>query len=53
MKKIVPEYTFSEEQLNIIATLAENAGLTEHVTRILYARGIDTQEKIRKFLSPS
>lgn len=53
MKKIVPEYSFSEEQLNKIAILAKEAGLTEQITRILYARGIDTREKIRTFLNPS
>ena len=29
MKKIVPEYSFTEEQLNNIAVLAEETGLTE------------------------
>ncbi len=53
MKKIVPEYSFSEEQLNKIAVLAEETGLTEQITRILYARGVDDREKINKFMSPS
>ncbi len=53
MKKILPEYAFTQEQLNTIATLAADAGLTENVTRILYARGVDTAEKIRKFMRPS
>ena len=53
MKKIVPEYSFSEEQLNIISQLAQETGLTEHVTRILYARGMDTAEKIQRFMHPS
>ena len=53
MKKIVPEYSFSAEQLNIVANLAEETGLTEHITRILYARGVDTAEKIRRFMRPS
>ncbi len=53
MKKIVPEYSFSAEQLNIVKSLAKEAGLTENVTRILYARGVDTVEKIKKFMSPS
>ena len=42
MKKILPEYAFTQEQLNTIADLAASAGLTENVTRILYARGVDT-----------
>ncbi|MBQ8885717.1 MAG: single-stranded-DNA-specific exonuclease RecJ [Clostridia bacterium] len=53
MKKIVPEYAFSQEQLNTIALLAERTGLTEHITRILYARGIDTAEKIERFMNPT
>ena len=53
MKKIVPEYSFTEEQLNRIAVLAEETGLTEQITRILYARGVDTAQKIRRFMKPS
>ena len=53
MKKIVPEYTFSEEQLNTIALLAKETGLTEQITRILYARGVDDAQKIRRFMRPS
>ncbi len=53
MKKIVPEYAFSAEQLNKIADLARETGLTQHVTRILYARGVDTAEKLRLFMRPS
>ncbi len=53
MKKIVPEYSFSEEQLNKIALLAKGTGLTEQITRILYARGVDTEQKIRNFMHPS
>ncbi|MBO5363549.1 MAG: single-stranded-DNA-specific exonuclease RecJ, partial [Clostridia bacterium] len=52
-KKIVPEYNFSAEQLNRISDLAAETGLTEQITRILYARGIDSAEKIRKFMRPS
>ena len=53
MKKIVPEYTFSEEQLNNIFVLAKETGLTEQITRILYARGVDTAQKINRFMHPS
>ncbi len=53
MKKIVPEYSFSAEQLNRVSDLAMQTGLTEQITRILYARGVDTAEKIRKFMRPS
>ena len=53
MKKIVPEYSFSAEQLNTISLLAQRTGLTEQVVRILYARGVDTAEKIARFMHPS
>ena len=53
MKKIVPEYSFSEEQLNRVSDLAIETGLTERITRILYARGVDTADKIRRFMYPS
>ena len=53
MKKLVPEYAFTAEQLNIVSILAAKTGLTEQITRILYARGIDTKEKIDKFMRPS
>ena len=53
MKKLVPEYAFTAEQLNIVSNLAAKTGLTEQITRILYARGIDTKEKIDKFMRPS
>ena len=53
MKKIVPEYSFSEAQLNSISALAKETGLTEQITRILYARGVDTAQKINRFMHPS
>ncbi len=53
MKKLVPEYAFTAAQFNSISELAEKTGLTEQITCILYARGIDTVEKIRKFMHPS
>ena len=53
MKKIVPEYAFSQEQLNIVSALARETGLTENVTRILYARGLDDAKKIDAFMHPS
>lgn len=53
MKKILPEYAFSEEQLNTIAELAKEAGYSDQITRILYARGVDTVQKIRRFMRPS
>lgn len=53
MKKLVPEYAFTAAQLNIVSELAAKTGLTEQITRILYARGIDTEEKIVQFMRPS
>ncbi len=53
MKKLVPEYVFSEEQLNTIAELAKETAFSEQITRILYARGIDSAQKIRRFMRPS
>ena len=53
MKKLVPEYAFTQEQLNIIDSLAYETGLTENITRILYARGLDTAEKIQRFMHPT
>ncbi|MBQ8319854.1 MAG: single-stranded-DNA-specific exonuclease RecJ [Clostridia bacterium] len=53
MKKIIPEYAFGQEQLNTVSTLAHETGLTENVVRILYARGVDTKEKIQRFMNPS
>ena len=53
MKRIVPECAFAEEKLNKISCLAEKMGLTEQIVRILFARGIDTEEAIRVFMHPS
>lgn len=53
MKKLLPEYVFSDEQLQKIKSLASASGLTEISARILYSRGIDTVEKIEKFMHPS
>ncbi|MDE6442377.1 MAG: single-stranded-DNA-specific exonuclease RecJ [Clostridia bacterium] len=53
MKKIAPEYTFSEEQLNTVKQLAKQCGLLEDTVKILYGRGVDTAEKIEKFIHPS
>ncbi len=53
MKKLVPEYAFTAEQLNIISDLAAQTGLTEQITRILYARGFNDAQKINRFMRPS
>lgn len=53
MKKLIPEYQFSEEQLEKVRKLARELCLTETVVKLLFARGVDTADKIRSFLSPS
>lgn len=53
MKKLVREYEFNEEQLNNIRSLAQELDLTETTVKLLCARGVDTEEKIRNFLTPS
>lgn len=53
MKKLVHEYEFTEEQQQRVRAMADELSLTETVVRVLFARGIDTADKIRAFLSPS
>lgn len=53
MKKLVREYEFNDEQLHKVRSLARQLSLTETVVKLLCARGVDTEEKIRKFISPS
>lgn len=53
MKKIIPEYVFSEQQLNNVKQLSKACGLLEDTVKILYGRGIDTEEKIKLFINPS
>ena len=53
MKKIVREFQFSSEESEQIKSLARALDLTETTAGILFARGINTEEKMRAFLSPS
>lgn len=53
MKRILPEYEFSAQQLNIIKSLAAECNLCEDTVKILYGRGIRDKESIFKFLRPS
>ncbi|HBN12051.1 MAG TPA: hypothetical protein DD415_00375, partial [Clostridiales bacterium] len=53
MKKIIPEYEFSEGQLNEISALSKQCGLLEDTVKILYGRGIDDKDKILAFVNPS
>lgn len=53
MKRIVPEFDFSDEQLNTVKSLAAECGLLEETVKILYGRGIDDKQKILDFIHPS
>lgn len=53
MKRILPEFEYSAEQLNTINALASKTGLCSQTVKILYGRGIDSEEKINSFLHPS
>ena len=53
MKRILPEFEFSAEQLNIISRLAAECNLCEDTVKILYARGVTDRESIINFLHPS
>lgn len=53
MKRILPEFEFSAEQLNIVAGLARECGLCPDTVKILYGRGIRDRESINAFLHPS
>jgi len=53
MKKLVNDYEYTQEQLNIISELAQNCRISDIVAKILYSRGVDTPEKIKRFLNPS
>lgn len=53
MKRILPEFEFSDEQLNIVRKLASECGLCEDTVKILYGRGICTKQEITDFMNPS
>ena len=53
MKRILPEFEFSAEQLNIVKRLAAECNLCEDTVKILYARGVTDRENIINFLHPS
>jgi len=53
MKRILPEFSCSAQQYNLIKSLAADCKLTEETVKILYGRGIDSKEKINKFINPS
>ncbi len=53
MKRLLPEFAPTAEQLNNIRRLASECNLLEETVKILYGRGVDTREKISDFLHPS
>lgn len=52
MKKIIAEAEFTAQQNGDIAALSKTTGLCEETVRILYGRGIDTEDKIKAFIHP-
>lgn len=52
MKRILPEFSFTDQQLNSIKTLAAECNLTQETAGILYARGIDSADKVTEFIHP-
>lgn len=53
MKRILPEFQFSEQQRREIGALASACNLSNTAASILYGRGIDTPEKAEAFIHPS
>ncbi len=53
MKKIVREFHFSLQELHTVEEIARTFGLTETTAGILFARGLDDGEKVKRFLHPS
>ena len=53
MKKLVREFQLSPAELETVRACATALHLTETVARILYARGMTTEAKMRAFLDPS
>lgn len=53
MKKILPEFEFTEEQLNTVRKLAKECGLCEETVKILYGRELRDRQSIHNFMHPS
>ncbi len=53
MKRILPEFEFSEQQRREISALASACNLTYTSASILYGRGVNTPEKAEAFIHPS
>lgn len=52
MKRILPEFEFSAQQLNTVKSLAVDCNLCEDTVKILFARGMCDKESILGFLRP-
>ncbi len=53
MKRIVREFEFTPDEKKRVGELARAIGITETTAGILFARGQDTEDKMRRFLAPS
>ena len=53
MKRIVPEFNFSPEEREEIRSCAAKLKVSETTASILFARGMNTEEKMRAFLNPT
>ncbi len=53
MKKLVREYDFSPEQLNKAQEFSRKFDLTLTTVKLLFARGVDSEEQLVRFLRPS
>ena len=52
MKKLVHEFELSPAQEAEVSECAASLGIAPTTARILYARGMDTREKMHVFLHP-
>ncbi len=53
MKKIISEFNFSSEEKEEIKRFASKLRVSETTAGILFARGVNTEEKMRSFLNPT
>ena len=53
MKKIISEFNFSSEEKEEIKRFASKLRVSETTAGILFARGLNTEEKMRSFLNPT
>ena len=49
---IVFQNNYTTEQLNIISALAKEFGISQKLAKIIFSRGINTSEKMRKYINP-